>query len=46
MGRTYVPHQAKQGLNLCYTLLVDGGPSRALWQVALCEFAYSTPIHM
>ena len=39
MGRSYVPHEAKQGLDLCNTLLVDGGSSRPLWQVALCELA-------
>lgn len=46
MGRTYVPHQAKQGLDLCNTLLVDGGPPRALWQIALRELACSAPSHV
>ena len=46
MGRTNVPHEAKQGLDLGNTLLVDGGSSRPLWQVALCKLAYSTPTHV
>lgn len=39
MGRSYVPHQAQQGLHLSHPLLVDGGPPGSLGQVALCKLA-------
>ena len=46
MGRTYVPHETKQGLHFRNTVLVDGGSPGPLGQVALCELTYSTPTHV